>query len=38
MMKKTAKIWEHKVGNNATIANFCLCENVELSFEYLVTM
>ena len=28
-MKKSANIWEHKVGINATIANFVFCENVE---------
>ena len=24
--KETANIWEYKVGNNANIANFCVCE------------
>ena len=27
--KKTANIWEYKTGNNANIANLCICENPE---------
>ena len=30
--KETSIIWEYKVGNNANIANFCVCERSEMFF------